>query len=457
MASTLGQSLQDSAQIKNTVNGLVEQVTTFSRRIDGVRGPDSHLEADMKKKVDMAGAARGRPLFYNYMGSGLGHGPYVELADGSVKLDLINGIGVQLFGHSHPRLIRAALEGALSDVLHQGNLQPNSEYAEYSQKLVEIVARKSRMRHAWLATCGTIANENALKIARQKKRGARMVVTFKNAFAGRSTMMAEVTDNPNFKVGLPTYDEVLRLPFYNPKDPADKTLNALKEHVAKHEGKISCFVFEPMLGEGGYRAANREFFLPLLEFCKSKGIAVWADEIQTFTRTGNFFAFETLGIAEYIDICTIAKTGLNGATLFTEEFKPDAGLLGGTFSGSGPTLRAGLEVFKMLDEEGYLGPNGKVMQLHKEFVGMLNSLNETTCKGLLREAGGMGLMVAVTPLDGTKEKQLALLKTLFKNGLICFGCGSDPYRIRFLLPAILTSKDIAVAKQLIEKSVLELA
>jgi acetylornithine/N-succinyldiaminopimelate aminotransferase len=169
------------------------------------------------------------------------------------------------------------------------------------------------------------------------------------------------------------------------------------------------------------------------------------------------FAFETLGIGKYIDLCTIAKTAQNGATFFTEEFKPDPGLLGGTFSGSTPALSAGLEILNMLENDGYLGPNGKVMQIHKDFVGMLNELNETSCKGLLREAGGMGLMVAVTPLDGTKEKQIALLKTLFKNGLICFGCGSDPYRIRFLLPAILAPQDIQAAKKIIEKSVQELA
>jgi acetylornithine/N-succinyldiaminopimelate aminotransferase len=320
---------------------------------------------------------------------------------------------------------------------------------------LSLAKKQSRLAYCWLATCGTMANENALKICRQKKTGTRMILTFKNAFAGRSTMMTEITDNPAFKVGIPDYNEVLRLPFYDPKVPKDTTLNVLKEHVAKHEGKICCFAFEPMLGEGGYRAASHEFFVPLLEFCKSKGIPVWADEIQTFSRTGNFFAYETLGNGQYIDVCTNAKTAQNGCTFFTEEFKPDPGLLGGTFSGTSPAMRAGLEILSMLETDGYLGANGKVMQIHKEFVGMLNDLNATTCKGLLREAGGMGLMVAVTALDGTKPKQLALLKSLFGNGLICFGCGSDPYRIRFLLPAVLTSKDIEVARKIIEKSVLE--
>jgi acetylornithine/N-succinyldiaminopimelate aminotransferase len=456
-AETLGQQLRQSPQINSLLDNLVEQVMSFSHRIKGIKGPDSALEAQAKKDIDSIGAVRSRPLYYNYVGTGVGRGPYVELADGSVKLDLINGIGIHLLGHSHPRVIRAALSGALADVIQQGNLQPNQEYREYSEKLLSLARKNSRLRHVWLATCGTMANENALKMTRQKKTGARMIVTFKNAFAGRSTMMTEITDNPSFKVGIPEYHEVLRLPFYDPKAPKDRTLNALKEHVAKHEGKIGCFVFEPMLGEGGYRAANHEFYVPLLEFCKEKGIPVWADEIQTFTRTGNFFAFETLGIGQYIDVCTIAKTAQNGATFFSEEFKPDPGLLGGTFSGTTPAMRAGYEILSIMEQDGYMGANGKVMKIHDDFVGMLNELNETTCKGLLREAGGMGLMVAVTPLDGSKDKQGQLLKALFKNGLICFGCGSDPYRIRFLLPAILTVEDIAVARQVLEKSVQELA
>lgn len=454
---TLGQQMRRSPQLNSALDGLVEQVMSYSNRIQGIKGPDSALEAQAKKDIDALGDGRGRPLYYSYIGSGLGHGPYVELADGSVKLDLINGIGIHLLGHSHPRVLRAALGGALADIVQQGNLQPNQEYREYSEKLLSLARKNSRLRHVWLATCGTIANENALKMTRQKTKGARMIMTFKNAFAGRSTMMAEITDNPTFKVGLPDYNEVLRLPFYDPKAPKDQTLNAMKEHVAKFDGKIGCFVFEPMLGEGGFRAANHEFFVPLLDFCKAKGIPVWVDEIQTFSRTGNFFAFETLDFGKYVDVCTIAKTAQGGATFFTDELKPDAGLLGGTFSGTTPAMRAGLEILNIMDQEGYMGPNGKVMKIHKDFVGMLNELNETTCKGLLRDAGGMGLMVAVTPLDGTKDKQGALLKTLFKNGLICFGCGSNPYRIRFLLPAILSSADIAVAKKVIEKSVQELA
>jgi acetylornithine/N-succinyldiaminopimelate aminotransferase len=359
-------------------------------------------------------------------------------------------------GHSHPRVIAASLKGALSDIVNQGNLQPNREYGDFLQKIVSLAGKNSRMKHGWLSTCGTMANECALKIARQKHSPARMILSFKNAFAGRSTMMAEVTDNPAYKQGLPEYNEVLRIPFYDKNNPksGEEALNKMKEHIAHHPKNISCFVFEPMLGEGGYQAAPREFFIPLLDLCKANNIAVWADEIQTFSRTGELFAFETLGLSQYIDICTIAKTAQVGVTLYTEEYNPKPGLIAGTFSGASAALTAGMEILDIL-QEGYLGPQGKIIQIHNKFISMLNGLNATTCKGLLTDAGGMGLMVAVTPYDGKKEKVDALLKRMFENGLVAFSCGKDPVRIRFLIPAIIQDADIEVAKQIIEKSVLQ--
>jgi acetylornithine/N-succinyldiaminopimelate aminotransferase len=324
------------------------------------------------------------------VGSGGGTGVYVELEDGSVKMDLINGIGIHLMGHSHPRILKACVRGAIADIVNQGNLQPNREYTKFLEKLVGLAGKKSRIKYGWLSTCGTMANENALKLTRQKHSPARMILGFTNAFAGRSTMMAELTDNNAYKVGLPNYDEVLRLPFYDKKNPqsGEATLRVLKEHVAKFDKNISTFVFEPMLGEGGYQAAPKEFFVPLLEFCKQHKIAVWLDEVQTFSRTGELFAFETLDIGNYVDLCTIAKTAQVGCTLYTEEYNPQPGLIAGTFSGATVALSAGIETLDILTEENYLGPNGRINQIHKKFVGMLNDLNETTCKGMLKDAGG---------------------------------------------------------------------
>lgn len=453
----IGQELAESDAIKKLIDGLTTEVAKAGSRLTGV-APARPEHADrMKQLMDRTAQLRGRPLHYPYIGSGAGRGPYVELEDGSVKLDLINGIGIHLFGHSHPRVMAAAIRGALSDVIVQGNLEPNKEYIQMTEKLVSIAAKKSRLKHAWLATCGTMANENALKIARQKNSPARLIIAFKNAFAGRSTMMAEVTDNPSFKQGLPEYNEVLRVPFYDKKDPrsGETTLNLFKEHVAKHGKAVCTFSFEPMLGEGGYMPAPREFFIPILEFAKSQGIAIWADEVQTFARTGEMFAFETLDFGSYVDIVTIAKTAQLGATLYTEEYNPKPGLIAGTFSGASASLLAGLEMITMLGE-GYLGPNGRIQKIHKRFIDGLNRLGETTCKGQVSDAAGMGLMIAFTPFDGSADKVNSFLKKLFQNGVIAFNCGKAPaMRARFLVPACIQDEDIDAALAVIEKTLLE--
>jgi acetylornithine/N-succinyldiaminopimelate aminotransferase len=454
----VGEQIAHSSRVQTLIAELVAEVGRLESGHTTSSPARAEFEEYAKRAMDETNASRGRPLFYPFVGTGAGRGAYVESVDGSWKLDLINSIGVNIFGHAHPRVMAAAVGGALSDVVMQGNLEPSREYRELGKKLCDLAGRRSRLKHCWFATCGTMANENALKLARQKNTPARMILAMDNAFAGRSTMMAEVTDNPAYRQGLPTYNEVLRVPFFDPKDSrsSEKALARLKEHVANHPKNISTFIFEPVLGEGGFKVAPREYFLPMLEFCKEQGIAVWADEVQTFMRTGELFAFEVLDLGQYVDLCTVAKTLQTGATLFTEEYNPQPGLIAGTFSGASSALAAGIEVLDMITTDGYLGPDGKIAKIHRDFVNMLNELNETTCKGKLNDAGGRGLMVAVTPFEGSKDIVTKLLFALFKNGLIAFSCGRDPYRLRFLIPAIIEAKDIALARQIIEKSVLEL-
>ncbi len=444
-------------QIDKTIETLVEQKVKQCESITGVRGPQDKNKESYAKTIEACNDMRGRPLFYNYSGTGLGRGPYVELGDGSVKLDFINGIGVHIFGHSHPKVIEASVKGSLQDILMQGHLQMNQEYIEFSQTVIDL-AKGSRLKHGWICPSGSMANENALKMARQKNSPARFIVAMKDSFAGRTTMMAEVTDNPKYKVGLPSYDEVLRIPFFDKNDPSstEKTLEIFRKHIADHPGDIGCLYFEPMLGEGGYKVAPKEFFIPLFEECRKHGIAIWADEVQTFLRTGEPFAFQKIGIADYVDIVTIAKTAQCGMTLYTEEYNPQPGLVAGTFASSTPSLMSGIAIMKEMKEAGYFGSNGKVQKIYDEFVASLQKLCDGTCKGLLEDPEGLGLMIAVTPFGGDRDKILKLLHKMYDNGFMAFGCGKDPFRLRFLVPAIVTSEDIQVACKIIEKSILEL-
>ncbi|HEY4330544.1 MAG TPA: acetylornithine aminotransferase, partial [Phycisphaerae bacterium] len=58
-----------------------------------VRPADGERKIVYEELLKRFGEMRGGNLYYRYLGSGFGAGPLVELADGSVKYDMISGIG----------------------------------------------------------------------------------------------------------------------------------------------------------------------------------------------------------------------------------------------------------------------------------------------------------------------------------------------------------------------------
>ncbi len=398
-------------------------------------------KGDYSAVIHQVGELRGRALLYPYLGSGRGKGVYVELLDGSVKMDMLGGVGVQILGHAHPELQRMTLQAGLSNIVMQGHLLLNREYLQLSEKLISLVQKNSRLKYVWLSTSGSMANENALKMARQKNRPRRKILAFNRAFAGRTTLMSEITDNPKVKEGLPVYNEVLRIPFYDPQDP-NRSLKILKSHLQKEGDNICAFIFEIILGEGGYRSAPREFFVSLFEECRKHGIALWADEVQSFLRTGCFFAFEKWGLSDYIDLCTVGKGLQVAATFFTPEYKPRPGLVSSTFCATTSALAGGLKVLEIL-EKGYMGEKGRIAGIQAQFVELFKELKE---KSLIRDYDVFGLMAAFSLLNPTMENTQKFLKILFQKGVIALSCGRDPVRVRFLIPAVMEQVEIKELK-----------
>ena len=163
-------SLRNSTRFRNAKKEMLETILEASGRFSGVKPGSSSPEvrASYEKLVKEIGANRGRDLYYPFIGSGLGAGPLVELMDGSVKYDMITGIGINFFGHTHPALVEEMIDGLTADPL-QGNLEPGYEMAELLKTILARVGQGSRLNHGWMMCSGTMSNEVALKIIRQKK------------------------------------------------------------------------------------------------------------------------------------------------------------------------------------------------------------------------------------------------------------------------------------------------
>ncbi len=438
-------SLIESERVREAAQALL-------RAIDEAAAERALLPNAYEKAIREIERLRGRPLFFPMLTAGRGRGARVQLADGTTKLDFVGGIGVYAFGHGDRDLVEHAVVAAASDVVFQGHLMPGPEELQISRALLRHSGE--RLRHVWLSLSGAVANENALKMIYQKHAPADKVVVFERGFHGRTLAMAELTDRPAFREGLPLRGGVLHVPFFDPDDDAksiDRSVAALEAHLHRYPGRIAGMCFELVQGEGGFHTAPREFFVALMELCREAGIAVWVDEVQSFVRTGELFAFRALGLDEYVDVATAGKLLQGSATLFTKAYNPKPGLVAGTYAGNTVGMAVGTRIIERLESEGYLGPEGRISLLGKRIDRRFQSLQ----KRLPEAVGswwGIGAMQAFTPWNGAPELVKTVLHAAFDEGLILLSAGSDSSKIRMLPPVNTTDEELEVAFAIIEKS-----
>jgi 4-aminobutyrate aminotransferase-like enzyme len=401
--------------------------------------------AAMIAELDELSRLRGRSAFYPYLGSGVGRGARAMLADGRWVLDLALGIGVHLFGHGNLDLTETAIRAATSDLVMQGNLVFNREYNLLMKALLAHAPRS--MAHCWLSLSGADANENALKLVRQKRDGRPGVIAFRGCFHGRTSAMAEITDRPDYRVGQPQTFPVRYLPFYNRHDPdsAAKTLAILREVIARDGDQIAAMIVELVQGEAGFITAPPQFFVPLFEECCRAGIAVWIDEVQTFARVSALFATDLLNLADYADVITIGKVFHGSALLFRKDFTPDSALISGTYSGATVAMAVARRIIEKLTSEQILGPEGREKLLEKLTRNHLERLSRAK-PGLISEVDGVGAMIAFRIGDGSLKSTREFIRRCFDAGLVLYYGGHEPACVRLFLPAgVLTEGELGEA------------
>jgi 4-aminobutyrate aminotransferase-like enzyme len=442
-------AVADSPAVRAAASALVDAVQQAIRA--NPLSAESYAQA-MKEIAEL----RGRPLLFPLLMSGLGQGARLRLADGRTILDFIGGIGVYAFGHSDRDLLEIAVVAAARDTVFQGNLSPGLEQLRLARLLLSHAS--PRLAHAWFSVSGAMANENAVKMIWQKHHPAHFIVAFENAFAGRTTTMAEVTDKPSFREGLPLRGNVLYVPFFDPRieGGTQRSLAALDAHIKRYPGQIAGMIYELVQGEGGFNTAPREFFVALMERCREAKIAVWVDEVQTFARTGELFAHKTFGLEDYVDLVTVGKVLQGSAVLYTKDYNPREGLVAGTYAGATVGLAVGARIIEKLAGEGYLGANGRVAGIGKRVEARFAALAARMPKAIGPRTG-IGAMQAFIPFDGAPATVSAILKAAFEEGLLVFSAGKDPMKVRMLLPVNVTDEELDAGFALLEKALRRVA
>ena len=453
--------LHNDPRIAEAKRLILEALAEHSSKIDQVRAGDESLVPAYKKMLDEYGQMRGGNLYFPYLGSGIGNGPYVELADGSVKLDFITGIGVHGFGHSDPAIVEAGIDAALNDTVMQGNLQQGSISYDFVKSMLAIANQSDAgLDHCFLTTSGAMANENAMKMAFQKRAPASRLISFERCFAGRTLALSQVTDKANYRDGIPKTVDVDLIPFFDYEDPQGSTrrcVQAIRAHANRFPGQHAGLWLELIQGEGGYYPGSQDFFRAIITEAKKHGMLIIADEIQTFSRTTRPFAFQHFELDNLVDIVTVGKITQVCCTLFRNEVKPRPGLISQTFTGSSWAMLAGKTIIEGLVERGHFGADGKNVRLHDYFVAGLKKIEEKH-SGSLKGPWGIGGMVACTAFKGKFEQAKNLVLDMYDKGLMSFMAGGNPTRVRFLMPlGCVTEEHIDTALQIMEASIGEMA
>ncbi|MFW6059818.1 MAG: aminotransferase class III-fold pyridoxal phosphate-dependent enzyme [Phycisphaeraceae bacterium] len=460
MSQTHADRLMHDPRVAQAKRALLAALREHQAALEGARPAEPGLRAAYEAQLDAFSQTRGGPLFYPYLASGLGRGALVELADGSVKYDLITGIGVHGLGHSDETIVAACLDAALRDTVMQGNLMQHADSAHLAERFVAL-ARESGapLNHCFLTSSGAMANENALKLAFHKHRPADRLLAFDHCFMGRTLALAQVTDRPAYRAGLPTTVAVDYVPFFDFRDPAGSTeraVAALRRHLARYPGKHVAMCMELVQGEGGFNVGDAAFFHALIEVLEAHGVAVLVDEVQTFGRTTRPFAFQHFGLDAHVDIVTIGKITQTCATLFTDTYVPPAGLVSQTFTAATSAIAAAEVTLDRLAADAF-GEAGRNAQIHHRVMDHLRAIAERH-PDALHDPHGLGGMIAFQIFDGGRDTARRFLHALFDAGVIAFFTGADPVRIRLLPPiGAITDAQIDDACAVLERTLSAMA
>ncbi|MDF5719770.1 MAG: aspartate aminotransferase family protein [Rhizonema sp. PD37] len=195
--------------------------------------------------------------------------------DGNEYVDLMMGLGVNLFGHNPP-FIKAALQEQLEEGIQIG-LQ-----LELTGKVAELICELTGMERVYFSTTGTEAVMAAIRLARTVT-GRNKIVLFSDSYHGHfdgTLVTTQTVDGIQCTVpitpGIPQNigEDYLVLDYGNPQ-----SLDAIKAH--KHE--LAAVLVEPVQSRRP-DLQPKEFLLQLRQITKELEIALIFDEMITGFR-----------------------------------------------------------------------------------------------------------------------------------------------------------------------------
>ena len=434
------------------------------RLITPLPGPKAQQIVERDHRVVSPSYTRDYPLVAR-----AGRGAMVEDVDGNTFLDFAAGIAVVATGHCHPQVV-AAIQKQAAELIHMSGTDFYYEgMATLAEKLASIAPGKGPKR-VYFGNSGTEAVEAAMKLARYHTRRPNLIA-FHGCFHGRTMGALSLTasksvQRKNFGSLLAG---VFHAPYPNtyrgaygvrPEHAAADALAYIENELFKRvtdPQDVAAFFIEPIQGEGGYLPAPAEFLQGLERLCRTHGILLVADEVQSgMGRTGKWWASEHAGIEP--DIVCAAKGIASGLPLGAMIAKAEVmdwkpGAHASTFGGNPVSIAASLATINVL-EQGALANAARMGEFI--FQQMAGWRERHKSVGDVR---GKGLMIGVELVRDQKTREKApelrnrILEMAFRRGLLILGAGENS--LRLAPPLIIDEEQAAFAVRTLDACISE--
>ncbi len=323
-------------------------------------------------------------------------------ADGNEYVDCWMGNFTHILGH-RPRVIVQAIEKQLKEGVHWGMIY--KKQVEWAELVRDLVPSAEMVR---FCCSGTEATMYAVRLAR--------------AFTGRKTILKIAGDwhgaNPDLSLGIKIpYEKEESLGLLPELQQYTKTLpfndiSASLEIIQNNEESLAGVILEPVIGEGGFTPAKKEYLEMLRSETKKRGALLIFDEVISGFRVALGGAQERFHMTP--DLTTLGKIvggglpvgAVVGKREILEKSSPERKvdkwerilIGGGTFSAHPLTAAAGLAMLQYLKE-------------HRERVyPVLESKGEQVRKGIQESFDREGLDAKVTGIGSLFQTHLPFRK-----------------------------------------------
>jgi L-lysine 6-transaminase len=382
-------------------------------------------------------------------------GAYIyDSRNGRRFLDFFSFFATQPIGINHPKMTDPAFKEKIGNVaIHNPS---NSDV--YTVEMAEFVdtfdrvAIPAELPHLFLVAGGSVAVENALKVAfdwKVRKNLARgrgekgtRVLHFREAFHGRTGYSISMTNTADRRKTMyfPKFDwpridnPKLRFPI---ADYLDDVIAAEKEAVrqiesalAQNPDDVAALIIEPIQAEGGDNHFRPEFLQRLRGLADEHEFLFIVDEVQTGVGlTGKMWAYQHLGFSPDVlvfgkktQVCGILA-GRRVDEVESNVFR-ESTRINSTWGGNLTDMVRFGRYLEIIEEEKLVD---RARQVGSYLLAEIEKL-QAEYPDRISNARGRGLMCAFDLADTATRDRFR--KLAFEAGLLILGCGIRSIRFR---------------------------